>query len=48
MVLNKCLALNVPVAGYIGGGYDPDIGVLVARHTVLHSTAARLAAKYGL
>ena len=41
-VLGLCLARDVPVAGVIGGGYDPDIDRLADRHAILHRTAAGL------
>jgi acetoin utilization deacetylase AcuC-like enzyme len=40
MVLNMALAAGVPVAGYVGGGYDTDLEVLAARHCLLHKAAA--------
>ena len=43
LVLGACLDRDIPVAGVIGGGYDPDIDRLADRHAVLHRTAARLA-----
>lgn len=41
-VLGACLALEVPVVGVIGGGYDADIDRLAARHAILHRTAKSL------
>ncbi len=41
-VLDTCLAAGVPVAGYVGGGYNPDLGVLARRHTLLHKAAAQM------
>jgi len=38
-VLETCLAAGVPVAGVIGGGYDPDLDTLARRHAILHRTA---------
>jgi acetoin utilization deacetylase AcuC-like enzyme len=38
-VLETCLGAGVPVAGVIGGGYDPDIETLARRHAILHRTA---------
>jgi acetoin utilization deacetylase AcuC-like enzyme len=43
-VLGLCLALDIPIAGVIGGGYDPDIDRLADRHAILHRTAAALLA----
>lgn len=45
-VLRACLGAGVPVAAAIGGGYDPDHGVLVARHMHLHRAAAALAPEF--
>ncbi len=41
-VLGLCLARDIPVAGVIGGGYDPDIDRLADRHAILHRTARGL------
>jgi acetoin utilization deacetylase AcuC-like enzyme len=41
-VLGLCLARDTPVAGVIGGGYDPDMDRLADRHAILHRTAAGL------
>ena len=41
-VLDACLGMGVPVAGYVGGGYDADLGVLADRHCWLHRAAAQL------
>jgi acetoin utilization deacetylase AcuC-like enzyme len=41
-VLGLCLARDIPVAGVIGGGYDPDMDRLADRHAILHRTAAGL------
>jgi acetoin utilization deacetylase AcuC-like enzyme len=41
-VLGACLALEIPVVGVIGGGYDADIDRLAARHAILHRTAKSL------
>ncbi len=40
-VLATCRRAGVPVAGVIGGGYGPDVGVLARRHATLHREAAR-------
>lgn len=42
LVLDSCLGLGVPVAGYVGGGYDGDLAVLAARHCWLHRAAASM------
>ncbi|KAF5839593.1 histone deacetylase [Dunaliella salina] len=39
MVLDTCLSAGIPVAGVVGGGYDPDLGVLAERHMHLHRCA---------
>ena len=41
-VLGLCLARDIPIAGVIGGGYDPDMDRLADRHAILHRTAAGL------
>ena len=41
-VLGACLALEIPVVGVIGGGYDADVDRLAARHAILHRTAKSL------
>lgn len=41
-VLGACLALEIPVVGVIGGGYDADIDRLAGRHAILHRTAKSL------
>lgn len=41
-VLGACIEREVPVVGVIGGGYDPDVDRLAARHAILHRTAAKL------
>jgi len=44
MVLERCCAAGVPVAGVVGGGYSDDLDALANRHAILHRTAAVLAA----
>jgi acetoin utilization deacetylase AcuC-like enzyme len=41
-VLGLCVARDLPVAGVIGGGYDPDMDRLADRHAILHRTARGL------
>ncbi|KXZ46890.1 hypothetical protein GPECTOR_39g384 [Gonium pectorale] len=48
LVLDTCLGFGVPVAGFVGGGYDNDLDVLAARHLHLHRAAAELWSDYGL
>ncbi|KAG2486799.1 hypothetical protein HYH03_014598 [Edaphochlamys debaryana] len=48
LVLDTCLAFEIPVAGYVGGGYDEDLTVLAERHLHLHRAAAELWEAYGL
>lgn len=38
-VLDCCLARRIPLAGVIGGGYDPDLDRLAQRHAILHRAA---------
>ncbi|BDA50809.1 Acetoin utilization protein AcuC [Coccomyxa sp. Obi] len=47
-VLDTCLAAGIPVAGYVGGGYSPDLDVLARRHTLLHKAAAEMWELYEL
>ena len=48
LVLDTCLGWGVPVAGYVGGGYDDDLDLLARRHLHLHRAAAELWRGYGL
>jgi acetoin utilization deacetylase AcuC-like enzyme len=48
LVLDAFLARGVPVAGVVGGGYAPDLGVLAERHMHLHRAALRMWDMYGL
>jgi acetoin utilization deacetylase AcuC-like enzyme len=48
LVLDTCLGLGVPVAGYVGGGYDADLDVLADRHICLHRAAAQMWQDHGL
>lgn len=48
LVLDTCLAAAVPVAGYVGGGYDKDLNVLAERHMLLHKAALQMWQEYGL
>jgi len=43
LVLRRLRAMQVPVCGVIGGGYDRDIDVLAARHAILFEVAAGFA-----
>ena len=47
-VLDTCLAADIPVAGYVGGGYSPDLTVLARRHCQLHRAAKEMWDSYGL
>lgn len=47
-MLDTCLAAGVPVAGYVGGGYDKDLDVLAERHMLLHKAALQMWQAYGL
>lgn len=42
LVLDTCLAAGVPLAGYVGGGYDRDLDILAERHMLLHKAALQL------
>lgn len=48
LVLDTCLAAGVPVAGYVGGGYDRDLDVLAERHMLLHKAALQMWDAYEL
>ncbi len=41
-VLNRCLALNIPVATVIGGGYDKDEKALAQRHAIVVEEAFKV------
>jgi acetoin utilization deacetylase AcuC-like enzyme len=41
-VLNRCVDLDIPVAGVIGGGYDKDVDALARRHGILHEECSRI------
>lgn len=47
-VLDACLGRGIPVAGYVGGGYSPDLSVLARRHALLHTAAVQLWADHRL
>ncbi len=47
-VLDSCLGMGVPTAGYVGGGYASDLDVLAERHCWLHRAAAQLWHDHGL
>lgn len=48
LVLDTCLAAGVPVAGFVGGGYDRDLDVLAERHMLLHKAALQMWQTYEL
>ena len=48
MVMQTFLDRDVPVVGVIGGGYDDDISVLAARHSILHQVASAQWDRFGL
>ena len=48
MVLDTCLGQGIPVAGYVGGGYDEDLDVLADRHVWLHWAAMKMWEDHGL
>lgn len=47
-VLDTCLGHDIPVAGYVGGGYDACLDHLVKRHCYLHQAALQLWEAHGL
>ncbi len=44
LVLDACRRRGLPLAVVVGGGYALDVEVVAARHAILHSVAADLAA----
>ena len=48
LVLDTCLAMGIPVAGLVGGGYDKDLDRLGARHSILHTAATDIWSDYRL
>lgn len=48
LVLDTVLAHEVPIAAFVGGGYDASLDVLAERHCVLHEAAAEMHEAYGL
>ncbi|WP_434774515.1 histone deacetylase family protein [Pseudomonas oryzihabitans] len=48
LVLRRCLAADIPVAGVIGGGYSADRTALARRHGILHHTATQVWHELGL
>ena len=48
LVLDTCLGYGIPVAGYVGGGYDDDLDVLADRHICLHRAASLMWEQHGL
>lgn len=48
LVLDTCLGADIPVAGFVGGGYDDDLDVLSRRHVHLHRAASELWSAHGL
>ena len=47
-VLDTCLAADIPVAGYVGGGYSSDLTALARRHCLLHRAAKEMWDNYSL
>lgn len=39
LVLDTCIGRGIPVAAFVGGGYDSDMNALVRRHCILHHVA---------
>eukprot|EP00890_Picochlorum_soloecismus_P002988 jgi/Picsp_1/3690/NSC_06527-R1_histone deacetylase family protein len=48
MVLDTCLGHDIPVAGFVGGGYHKNLFVLARRHALLHQAALELWDLYSL
>lgn len=48
LVLDTCVSAGVPTAGYVGGGYAPDLDALADRHIALHQAALRIWRDHGL
>lgn len=42
LVLDTCVGRGVPVAAYVGGGYDKDMDALARRHCILHHVAREI------
>ena len=42
LVLDTCVGMGVPIAGYVGGGYDKDVNALARRHCILHHVAREI------
>jgi acetoin utilization deacetylase AcuC-like enzyme len=42
LVLDTCVGMGIPVAAYVGGGYDKDLDALVRRHCILHHVAREI------
>ena len=47
-VIERCVGLQIPVAGVIGGGYDKNVVALAKRHAILHEEASYVWRKYNL
>ena len=48
LVLDTCVSLGIPVAGYVGGGYADHLDVLADRHVHLHAAATRIWSDHAL
>jgi len=48
MVLDTCLGHDIPVAGFVGGGYHDNLFVLGRRHALLHQAGLELWDLYSL
>jgi len=42
LILDTCVGNGVPIAAYVGGGYDKDLDALARRHCILHHVAAEI------
>jgi hypothetical protein len=47
-VLDSCLGAGVPLAGYVGGGYHPNLDTLARRHCWLHRAAEQMWREHSL
>lgn len=42
LVLDTVVGRGIPIAGFVGGGYDADVAALARRHAVLHHVAREI------
>jgi acetoin utilization deacetylase AcuC-like enzyme len=48
LVIERCIAAQIPVAAVVGGGYDPDVEKLGRRHAIVHQECAHVWRKFRL